>query len=190
MFEIAARSVDDRQLVMAVHARPAMPRHVLDDGRDPARKKPFGDRPAHRRDAFGSRGEGPRADRRMHALVGDIEDRRAVDGDSDFDEIMSDEASDKTRRGLGLGWLKTCLYRGRCRVRTPMRRRHSLDPAALLIDQYGRVSAANAFPERPRQLTHLIAVGDVALEEDKAPGIFATQEGAFLVTEREARRSR
>ena len=186
VFEIAARSVDDRQLVMAIHARPAMPRHVLDDGRDPARKKPFGDRPAHRRDAFGPRRERPRADGRMHALIGDIEHRRAVDGDSDFDEIMSDEASDQTRRGLGLGRLQARFYRGRSRVRTPMRRRHALDPAALLIDQHRRVSAANAFPERPRQRTHLIPVGDVALEEDQAPRVFATQEGAFLVTEREA----
>ena len=67
-----------------------------------------------------------------------------------------------------------------------MRRRHALDPAALLIDQHGRVSAANAFPERPRQLTHLIAVGDVALEEDQAPRVFPAQESPFLVIERKA----
>ena len=67
-----------------------------------------------------------------------------------------------------------------------MRRRHALHPAALLIDQHRRVGAADAFPERPRQLTHLIAVGDVALEEDQAPRVFQTQEGAFLDIEREA----
>src|SRR6476646_6529080 len=66
-----------------------------------------------------------------------------------------------------------------------MGRRHSLDPAALLIDQYGRVGAANAFPERPRQLAHLVTVADVALEENEAPGILSTQEGPFLVIERE-----
>src|SRR3984957_5837662 len=122
---------------------------------------------------------------RMHAFIGDIEHRRAVDGDSDFDEIMSDEAGDETRRRLGLGWRQARFYRGRSRGRTPMRRRHSLDPAALLIDQHRRVSAANAFPERPRQRTHLIPVSDVALEEDQAPRVFPTQEGAFLVTEGE-----
>ena len=37
-FEVVARGVDDGQLVMAVHARPAMTRHVLDDGRDAARE--------------------------------------------------------------------------------------------------------------------------------------------------------
>ena len=53
---------------------------------------------------------------RMHALARDIEHRRAVDRDSDFDEIMSDEASNQTRRSLGSGWLQTRLYRGRSRV--------------------------------------------------------------------------
>ncbi len=123
----------------------------------------------------------------MHALARDIEHRRAVDRDADFDEIMSDEAGNQTRRDLSFGWLQTRLDRRRCRIRTPMRGRHSLDPAALLIDQHGRVSAANALPERPRQLAHLIAVGNVALEEDKAPRIFATQEGPLLIVEREAR---
>src|ERR1700749_4850642 len=68
-----------------------------------------------------------------------------------------------------------------------MRRRHSLNPAALLIDQHGRVGAADAFPERLRQRAHLLAVADVALEEDQAPGVFPTQEGPFLVVQREAR---
>ena len=184
--ELAARGVDDGQFVMAVHARPAMPRHVLDDRRDPAREQPLGDRSAHRRDAFGPRRESPRADRRMHALARDIEHRRAVDRDADFDEIVSDEARNQTRRGLGLGRLQTRLYRGRSGIRAPMRRRHSLDPAALLIDQHRRVGAADAVPERPRQRTHLIAVADVALEENQAPGVFLTKEGPFLVVEREA----
>ena len=126
----------------------------------------------------------------MHALARDVEHRRAVDRDSDFEEIMSDEASDETRRRLGSGRLETRLDRGRRRIRTPMRRRHSLDPAALLIDQHGGVGAADAFPERPRQLAHLLAVADVALEENEAPGVFPTQEGAFLIAQRQGPRSR
>src|ERR1700728_4409807 len=47
--------------------------------------------------------------------------------------------------------------------------------------------AANAFPERPRQRAHLIAVGDVALEENEAPGVFLGQESAFLIGQRETR---
>ncbi len=52
----------------------------------------------------------------MHALARDIEHRRAVDGDSDFDEIMRDEASNETRRGLSFGWLETRFDRGRSRI--------------------------------------------------------------------------
>ena len=123
----------------------------------------------------------------MHALARDVEHRRAVDRDSDFDQVMRDEARDETRRRLGLGWLKTRLDRGGGRIGTPVRRRHALDAAALLIDQHRRIGAAYAVSERPRQREHLIAVGDVALEENEAPRVFATQEGAFLVVQREAR---
>ncbi len=68
-----------------------------------------------------------------------------------------------------------------------MRRRHALDPAALLIDQHGRVGPADAVPERMRQRPHLLAVGDVALEEDQAPGVFPTEKGPLLVIKRKAR---
>ena len=104
--ELPARGVDDRQLVMAVHARPAMPGHVLDDRRDAAGKQSVGDRPAHRRHALGPGREGPRADGVVHAFARDIEHRRAVDVDSDFVEIMRDQARDETGRRLGFGWLK------------------------------------------------------------------------------------
>jgi len=100
---------------------------------------------------------------------------------------MSDEAGDETRRRLGPGRLKTRLERGGRGVRTPVRRRHSLNPSALLIDQNGRVGAPDAVPERPRQRAHLIGVADVALEENEAPRILPAQEGAFLLTKREAR---
>ncbi len=114
--ELAARGVDDGQFVMAVDPRAAVSRHVLDDRRDTASEQSLGDRPAHRYDTFGSGREGPRADGIMHALARDIEHRRAVDGDSDFDEIMRDEASNETRRGLSFGWLETRFDCGRSRI--------------------------------------------------------------------------
>ena len=122
----------------------------------------------------------------VRSLIRDIEHRRAVDGDPDFVEIVSDEAGDQTRGPFGSGRLKPRLDRCGGRVCAPVRRPHSLHPAALLIDQHRRVSAADAFPERPRQLTHLVAVSDVALEEDEAPRVFPPKEGAFLSIEREA----
>ena len=89
---------------------------MLDNRRDPACKQSLGDRPAHRRDAFGPGREGPRADRIVHALARDIEDRRTVDGNPNLDEIMSDEAGDQARRCLRRGWVKPSFDRGRSRI--------------------------------------------------------------------------
>ena len=68
-----------------------------------------------------------------------------------------------------------------------MWRRHALNPAALLIDQNRRIGAPDTFPERARQGAHLIAIGDIALEKDQTPRIFAAKERAFLGVENEAR---
>ena len=67
-----------------------------------------------------------------------------------------------------------------------MWRRHALNPAAFLIDQNGRISAPDTFPERARQGAHLIAIGDIALEKDQAPRVFATKKRPFLRIENEA----
>ena len=109
------------------------------------------------------------------------------DRDADLREIKSNEASDKTRRRLRAGGLEPRLDRSRRGVCTPMRRPHSLDPAALLIDQHGRVGATDAFPERARQRAQLIAVGDIALKQDQTPRVFPAKERAFLCIEHEAR---
>ena len=68
-----------------------------------------------------------------------------------------------------------------------MWRRHPLNPAALLIDQNGRISAPDTFPERARQGAHLISIDDIALEKDQTPRVITTKERAFLRNENEAR---
>src|SRR5271170_476573 len=93
-FEGITRGVDNGQLVMAVGARPAMPRHVLDNGRDAAREKPLGDRSTHRGDALWLRREGPAADGGVGFRPGDIEYRRTIDGDPNFGQIESDKPGD------------------------------------------------------------------------------------------------
>jgi hypothetical protein len=186
-FEVIARSLNDGKLVMAVGARPAMPGHMLDDGRDAACKKSFGDRSAHRGDALWPRGESPAADGGVRFRIGDIEYRRTIDRDSYFGQIESHEASDKTRRRGGSGRLKPRLDRSRRGVRAPMWRRHALNPAALLIDQDRRIGAPDTFPERARQRAQLIAIGDIAPEKDQAPRVFTTKERAFLGIEHEIR---
>ena len=51
----------------------------------------------------------------------------------------------------------------------PMRRTHPLHAPALLIDQHGRVGASDEFAEGARQRAQLLAIRDVALEQDQPP---------------------
>jgi hypothetical protein len=160
---------------------------MLDNRRDAAREKPLGDRSTHRGDALWLRREGPAADGGVRFGLGDIEHRRTIDGDPNFGQIESDKAGDKTRCRLGSGGLQPGLDRSRRGVCAPMWRRHALNPAALLIDQNRRIRAPDTFPEQARQGAHLIAIGDIALEKDQTPRIFAAKERAFLGVENEAR---
>src|SRR5579871_1941027 len=186
-FEAIEGGVDNGQLVVTVDARSAMTRHMLDDGRDATGKKPFGDRSTHRGHALRPSGESPAADGRVRPGLRDIKHGRAIDGDPDFRQVESDQTRHETRRRLCLGWLKARFDLSRRRIRAPVWRRHALNPAALLIDQDGRVGASDTFPERARQRAKLIAIADIALEQDQAPGILAAQKLTFLGVEHEAR---
>ena len=59
-----------------------------------------------------------------------------------------------------------------------MRRAEALHPAALLVNQNGRV-APYGVPEGCSQPSHLRGSFDVPLEEDETPGIAVTQERAL-----------
>ncbi len=114
---------------MAIHVRAAMTRHVFDHRSDAARKQSLGNRPAHRSDAFRLTGERPRPDRGVRSGLGDIEHRRAIDSDSDFPEIMGNEASDKPRCGLAASDSEACLDCGCGGVGAPVRAAPSAEPA-------------------------------------------------------------
>jgi hypothetical protein len=159
---------------------------MLDNRRDAAGEKSVRDRSAHCGDPLRPRRESPAADGGVRSRFGDVKHRGAIDRDPDFGQIESDKASDKVRCRLGSRRLKPSLDCGRCGVSAPLRRRHALNPTALLIDQNGRVSPANAFPERARQGAQLIAIRDIALEEDQTPGVFATEKRPFVGIKNEA----
>ncbi len=67
-----------------------------------------------------------------------------------------------------------------------MGRRHALYAAPFLIDQDRRVGAADAFVKRADQRAQLIAIVDIALEEDEAPRIVFAKEFALIRAERKA----
>ncbi len=90
--ELVAARRHQRQFEMAVDLRPPVARHVLDHRRDAAGDEAVGVSAAERRDLVGRSRKRARADRRRHAFAGDVEDRRAIDGDPDLDEIGGDQA--------------------------------------------------------------------------------------------------
>ena len=102
-FQLLARRLDEGQLMMAVGPRPAMPRHVLDDGDDAAGEEPGRDRSAHRGDSLGPLRKRPRPDHRVRLRLRDVEHRGAVDRDSDFPQIVGDQTSDQTGRSFRFG---------------------------------------------------------------------------------------
>ena len=66
-------------------------------------------------------------------------------------------------------------------------RGHALNAAAFLIDQNRRVRAPDAIAERIDQVAQLIAIFDVALEDDEAPWIAFAKNAALPGSTRQLR---
>ena len=64
-----------------------------------------------------------------------------------------------------------------------MRRRHTLNAPAFLIDQDRRITPQDA-PEFRCQSKHLRLIDNVSLEEDQTPGLRFAKEGALVRGER------
>ena len=101
--KFGAARLDPRQLQMAVAARAAVPRDVLDHRQHAAGEKAFDDGAAEVGDLLRPASVGPRPDHRMGELIRDVEHGRAIDGDSDLPEIVRDEFGNEFRRLEGDG---------------------------------------------------------------------------------------
>ncbi|MNV77985.1 hypothetical protein D3C71_1714500 [compost metagenome] len=66
------------------------------------------------------------------------------------------------------------------RVLGPVRRAEALHPTAFLIDQDGGVGAPHAVAQIVNQRLHLGLGVHVAAEQDEAPGLGLSEEGALL----------
>ena len=114
----------------------------------------------------------------MRARHGHVEDGQAIDVDADREKIMRDEARaeagqlppDERIVGVeppigapgGIFW--------------PVRRAHPLHAPALLVDQDGRLIAADRVAQSFAERLHLAGIVDVALEEDEPPGLRIAEE--------------
>ena len=176
---LAARG-HHRQLEMAVDLRPPVAGHVLDDRHDAAGDEAVAIGAAERRDLLGRSGKRARADHRVHPLAGDVENRRAIDADPDFDEIGGDEP--RRQPGGAFGRARGGEAR-RGGIGRPMRRPHALHPPAFLVDEHGRVGAADNGAEIVDERAQLRPIDDVALEQDQSPRPRVAEERALFGAE-------
>ena len=71
-----------------------------------------------------------------------------------------------------------------------MRRPHALHPPAFLVDEHGRVGAADNGAKVVGERAQLRPIDDIALEEDQSPRLRVAEERALFFAEAAARRSR
>ena len=169
-----------RQIEMAVDRRPPVAGHVLDDRRDAAGDEAVGIGAAERRHLRGGIGEGARADRRMHPLAGDVEHRRAIDIDSDFNQVGGDQSRRQPRGAFGRARGGETRGGG---IWEPVRRPHALHPPAFLVDEHGRVGAAGKGAKVVGERAQLRPIDHVALEEDQPPRLRVAEERALFFAE-------
>jgi hypothetical protein len=91
---------------------------------------------------------------------------------------MSRAASQAARSGA-----LVAAKRAAAGYREPMRRPHALHPPAFLIDQHGRVGAADNGAEIVGERAQLRPVDHVALEEDQSPRLRVAEERAVFRAE-------
>ena len=173
------RVIDARQGFVAVIAGAAVPRNVLDDRQDPAVKQAVADRPSERRDAGRIGAPGAVADDRIGAGKRQVENRRGIDGDAEFGEIVGDQPRRQTRR-FARNRIGTRRDFRRGRIGAPMRRAQARDPAALLVDQHRRVGPAHRLAQRRHQRADLLAADAIAPEQHKAERVARGEKPQFV----------
>jgi hypothetical protein len=164
-----------------------MARQMFDDRDDAACEKALGECPAHRGDPVRPLGKGPGPDNSVGRGFGNVKHRRAVDRDPDFAQIMGDEPGDQAARGLGFKRNETRLDHAGGGISPPVGRRQALDAASFLINQNWRVGPSDTLAERADEIAQLIAMFDIAFEDDEAPWIAFAKEGPLFVAEGETR---
>src|SRR5208337_4158484 len=142
-------------------------------------------RAADARDASGIVAIGAVPDDAMRARLRGVQHRQAVDGDSDFTEIMGDQPRAKPGETFRpLDARSRALESGGGRIAAPMRRSQALHAPALLIDQDRRSGVAERLADRAGERAKLRPRFDVPPEQNHAPGPRLTQKGALFVRQR------
>jgi hypothetical protein len=167
--ELGAARRYDRQLVVAVSARAAMARDMLDHRNNATLEQTFHHGPGECRDALGRLGVSPRSYHGMGLRICDVDHRSAIDCHADLPQVVRHEARGelgRDQRALAADFRRETR---RSRISRPVRRTHPLHSAALLIYEHRRIVPPEQVAEGAGQSPQLLAVDDISLEEDETP---------------------
>ena len=171
-----------RQFVVGIDNCTPLPWHVLDDTNHAASRQPVENCPPQRRHPRRIASQCPVTNRCMRLGHADVQQWQAIDIDADLSQYESNRFGIAPRR----------LYRGhRCdvvkrierstsRKLWPDRTTHPGNAAPLLIDRNQNIVAAMQFAQAIRQRADLLAVFDIAFEQDIARRLDIAKQ-AFLV---------
>jgi len=177
--QLVQRGLDHWQVHVAVDPGPAVTRQVLDHRQDAAVHQALAGGAAQFGDLVRRDGIGPVADHVMGPGLGHVEHGQAVHGDPDGGEVMGHEPRAETRH-VGPLLLRQQAVGSARRIAPPMGRAEPLDATAFLIDQHGRIGAADAGAQGLGQPPDLVGRIDIALEQDEAPRLDVPIERPLL----------
>ena len=141
--ELGLLRIDHRQPLMTVGGGAAVPRQVLEHGQDPAFQKPRRGRARDDRDLVRRLAIGAIPDHLVGAGDRHVGERQAVDVDPECHQIGRDQPRAEPGRRetrIRIAVVDPAIGGAR-RIGRPKRRTETLHPAALLVDQNGRLAA-------------------------------------------------
>ena len=168
--QVRLRRPDARHVMMAVHDRAPLPRHMLDHRHDSTLSKPIDHGPPQRRDAHRIAAIGPVTNRIMRIRAAHIEHRRAIHIDSDLGQRQRNRARIDPRgfHRRNRSALVQSIEFSSSRKIGPFGRSHPRDPPALLINQDRNIATARNCAQIIGQRAHLRPVHDVTFEQNIA----------------------
>ncbi len=189
--QVAIRRGHRRQRLMGVEQRAAVAGDMLDDADDAARLQSAEDRAAKRGDAHRFAAERAIADDIAGPRLADVEQRQAVDGNAHLGKHGSERHRVEPRRfdRAGGGAVIQGVERRAARERRPFRRLHPRHAPAFLIDQDRQVGAAVETTKLVGQAPQLVAIFDVAPEQNISCRVAVAEKGALIVGEGQARQA-
>ena len=166
------------QFQMAVHRRPAMPRHMLDHGKNSGFQHFLRHHGAQTGDDHRIIGKGAIADGRNRFLKPEIKTRRAIHRDARRLQIRGNQTGGQAQRLDGEGRIAAMQITKKAEGPRlePVGRAQALHPPAFLINENGDIGPIRHLPQLRRQRGELRRALHIAGKKDEAEGLFSGEE--------------